>query len=144
MIDKTKKYWTGDSSEDISEYLRLYSEENDIDIKDIICHSCGGNEFNVIADGDESVIQVKCVKCGDEKLLLDSEEYLEDASLKPIKCPVCGRGGTYNVKVGFIRKENGSVKWVYIGNRCTECGVLGSCDDWPIDYEPTEDMEHNI
>lgn len=27
MIDKTKQYWTGNSAEDISEYLRLYSED---------------------------------------------------------------------------------------------------------------------
>ena len=28
MIDTSKKYWTGDNSDDISEWLRLYSEDN--------------------------------------------------------------------------------------------------------------------
>ena len=31
MIDRTKKYWTGDSSEDIEEYLREYSENEHLD-----------------------------------------------------------------------------------------------------------------
>lgn len=42
------------------------------------------------------------------------------------------------MQIGFIRRENGNVKWVYVGNRCIECGTLGSCLDWKIDYEPTD------
>ena len=61
-------------------------------------------------------------------------------TLKKIKL----KSKVYNVKVGFVRRENGSVKWVYIGNRCTACGTLGSYLDWKIDYEPTDEMEQNI
>ena len=50
----------------------------------------------------------------------------------------------HNVKVGFVRRENGSVKWVYIGSRCANCGVLASYLDWKVSYEPTEEMEGNI
>ena len=50
----------------------------------------------------------------------------------------------HNVKVGFVRRENGSAKWVYIGSRCTNCGVLASYLDWKINYEPTDEMESNI
>ena len=45
---------------------------------------------------------------------------------------------------GFIRRDSGSVKWVYIGSRCANCGVLGSFLDWKIDYEPTDETENNI
>ena len=84
MIDKSKKYWTGDCAADIDEWLRLR------------------------------------------------------------KCPVCKSCKEYNLRVGFARRENGSVKWVYIGNRCTGCGTLGSYLDWKINYEPTDEMERNI
>ena len=63
MIDKTKKYWTGDSAEDISEYLRLYSENNDIDVKSVLCRSCGSNCFELRVDQteDANVLYVKQV-----------------------------------------------------------------------------------
>lgn len=144
MIDKSKKYWTGDSAEDIDEYLRLYSEDEGIDVKSVRCHSCGSDSFEIKVDQNEAVIQIKCTECGAEKTLLDCEEFLEDAKPKWKKCPVCKKSKAYNVKVGFTRRENGSAKWVYIGNRCTGCQTLGSYLDWPIDYEPTDEMEKNI
>lgn len=144
MIDTTKKYWSGDTAEDISEYLRMYSKNFDIDIKPVVCHSCGSNSFELKVDQNENVIQVKCTQCTNKKILLDCEEVWEDAKPKLRKCPVCKISKSYNVKVGFIRRENGSVKWIYIGNRCTNCGTLGSYLDWKVDYEPTDEMEKNI
>lgn len=144
MIDKTKKYWTGDSAEDISEYLRLYSEDNSIDIKPVLCHPCGSDCFELRVDQTEDAIEVKCTKCGTKKILLDCNEVWEHAKPRLRKCSVCKTCKSFNVRVGFIRRENGSVKWVYIGNRCTGCGTLGSYLDWKIDYEPTDEMEQNI
>ena len=144
MIDITKKYWTGDSVDDINEYLREYSEVDAIDVKPIICHSCGNDAFELRVDYDEDAIQVKCTKCGTKKILLDCDEVWETASPKLCKCSVCKSNKEYNVRVGFVRRENGSVKWVYIGNRCTKCGVLGSYLDWKVSYEPTDEMENNI
>lgn len=144
MIDKSPKYWTGDTAEDISEYLRLYADNQELDIKPVICHSCGNGVFTLRVDADESVIQVKCTECGEKKILLDGEEFWEDASPRLRKCPVCKVGKSYNVRVGFTRRENGSVKWVYIGNRCTNCKTLGSYLDFKIDYEPTDKVEENI
>ena len=144
MIDKTKKYWTGDSADDISEWLRLYAEDSSLDVKPVLCHSCGDDCFELRVDQTESVIAVKCVKCGTKKILLDCEDFWEDAKPKLRKCPVCKTCKSFNARVGFSRRENGSVKWVYIGNRCTNCGTLGSYLDWKIDYEPTDEMEQNI
>lgn len=144
MIIKGIKSWKGYNQKDIDKYLRIYSEEKDIDIKDVICHKCGNDSFNLIIDQDEGVIQVKCTKCETEKILLDCEEYWEDAEPELQVCPVCNKGESFNVKVGFVRRENGSVKWVYIGNRCTKCKSLGSYLDWKISYEPTTKMEQNI
>ena len=144
MIDKTGEYWVGDKPNDIDEYLRNYSEDEGIDIKPVICENCRNTVFGVLADQDEGAIAVKCQRCGQKKILLDCEEVYEDAEPVQMKCPVCKQGKEYNVKVGFIRRENGSVKWVYIGNRCVNCGALGSFLDWKIDYEPTDEMERNI
>ena len=92
---------------------------------------------------NEDAIQVKCPKCGYKKILLDCEEIWQNAMPRLRKCHDC-KTKEYNIRVGFIRRENGSVKWVYIGNRCTNCGLLGSYLDWKISYEPTDKMEINI
>ena len=144
MIDTTKSYWTGDSAEDISEYLRLYSENENIDVNAVVCHSCGSDSFELKVDQNENAIQVKCAQCATKKILLDCEEVWDEANPKLRKCSIGKKSKAYNVRVGFVRRENGSVKWVYIGNRCTKCGTLGSYLDWKVNYEPTEEMEKNI
>ena len=144
MIDRSKKYWTGDKEGDIAEWLRLYAQDNLMDTKRIICHTCENNSFELNIDQTESAIEVKCTECGTKKILLDCEDVWKDAKPKIRKCNVCKSCRSFNVRVGFQRRENGSVKWVYIGNRCTNCGTLGSYLDWKIDYEPTDQMEQNI
>ena len=144
MIDRSKKYWTGDSAEDISEWLHLYAEEDILDVKPVMCHACGGDSFELRVDQNDGAIQVICTACGTKKILLDCGDIWADAKPKSKKCSVCKTSKSFNVRVGFVRRENGSVKWVYIGNRCTECGTLGSYLDWKIDYEPTDEMEQNI
>ena len=144
MLDKSKEFWTGTSAEDINEWLCEYTEDNSIDVKPVICHSCGKDVFELMVDEYEGFIQVKCTECGTEKILLDCEEILEDAEPSLGTCSICKSSKSYNVRVGFIRRESGSVKWVYIGNRCTKCGTLGSYLDWKVDYEPTDEMESNI
>ena len=60
MIDKSKKYWHGDSADDIDEYLRLYSGVKSIDVKPVLCHTCGSDRFKIWVDEDEAAIQVEC------------------------------------------------------------------------------------
>ncbi len=144
MIDKTKTYWTGDSADDISEWLRLYVGDDTMDVNPIVCHACGCDSFELRIDQDEGAIQVKCTSCGTKKILLDCDDVWANAKPKLRKCRICKTCKSYNVRVGFLRRENGSVKWVYIGNRCTGCGTLGSYVDWKINYEPTDKLEQNI
>lgn len=142
MIDKTGEYWKSDLEEDIDEYLREYSEVPKIDVKPIVCE-CGSSELNLFCEQDEGVLEVECAKCGARKFIADSEEYADEVELERYHCPLCGNP-VYNARVGFQRRKNGSVKWVYIGNRCVKCKVLGSVTDWKIDYEPTDEMERNV
>lgn len=60
------------------------------------------------------------------------------------KCSVCKQCKQFNVRIGFDRRENGDVRWVYEGERCVNCGTLGSFLDWKIDYGPTAEMEQNL
>lgn len=144
MVDKSRKYWYGDCADDIDEFLKEYTEVPNIDIKSVICRSCGSEVLLLRIDSNEEAIQVKCPKCGEKKILLDCEEIWEDANPRLRKCVVCKTSKEHNVKIGFVRRENGDAKWVYIGSRCTDCGVLASYLDWQINYGPTDEMERNI
>ena len=143
MIDTTKEYWTGSEPSDIIEWLRAYTEEDALDVKPVLCSACGCNELRMVGDQDEGALQVVCTSCGAKKLLLDSAEYWKEVSHRTIKCGVC-KAKMHNVAVGFSRRSNGQVRWVWIGERCTQCHTLGSAFDWKIDYEPTDEMEKNI
>lgn len=140
MIDKTGKFRTSDRAEDINEYLKAFADSSALDVKPIIC---GCDTFTIKCDRDEIAIGVKCESCGAEKPIADSVEYWDDADPEDLECPLC-QSRVYNTRVGFRRRKNGSVRWVYIGVRCTQCKALGSPLDRKIDYEPTDEMERNI
>lgn len=143
MIDKTKPFWTGDAADDIAEWLIAYTENPALDVKPVVCRKCGADTFTMRVDRNEGAMQVTCTVCKTKKRLLDSEEVWSDCTPRSVSCRVCKERAN-NVQVGFARRENGDVKWVYIGNRCTGCGTLGSYVDWSIDYGPTDEMEQNI
>ena len=143
MIDKSKTYWVGDSAADIDEYLKAYTDRSDLEVHPVLCDECGSDCFEIEVDQEEGAVLVRCTKCGEEKLLLDSEEYWEDCDPQPGICSVC-EGKEYNIRVGFLRRKNGSIEWIFIGNRCTDCGVLGSYTDWGIDFEPTDWLEEML
>jgi hypothetical protein len=58
-----------------------------------------------------------------------------DADPGDAACP-CG-GEIFNVAVGFALRDDGDVRWVYVGLRCTKDGILGVYADWKIDFSPT-------
>ncbi len=143
MITKYKEYWKGSEADDITEYLKQYSGNPRLDVKDISCRSCDGDVFIINCDADECAIQVKCTRCGKAKFIADSAEYWDDAQPETVTCPICG-GSAYNAKIGFERADSGRIKWIYIGIRCAKCGALGSPLDWSIDYDPDEELDKNI
>jgi len=141
-IDKGKKYWHGDSPEDIIEYLDEYSESEIDKVVITKCRQCSSDIFTFKADSFEGAIEVTCIACKEKRLLLDSEEHWDECEPEEASCPKC-KESQFNVAIGFVHRESGEVKWVYIGNRCAKCGVLGSCGDWKINYSPTDEMENN-
>ena len=139
MIDKSKKYWVGSEASDIDEYLKEYTELPDLEVKPVVC-SCGSKDFTILVDQDEGAVLLKCTHCAEEKYLLDSEEYWSECKPKAGICRLC-KGAEYNVRVGFVRDEDGGVQWIYMGNRCTKCGALGSYVDWGIDEELADTID---
>ena len=118
MIHKCRTYWIGDYAGDIDAYLREYSDEKNIEIKAVICQSCGQDRFFLRTDREECEPRTE-------------------------QCPVC-KNKQYQVRVGLLRRETHDVRHVFIGCRCTKCGTLDAPTDWRINYAPTDDMEKNI
>ena len=136
VIDKSKTWWTSDSASDIETYLREFTADGypAADAIQAVCAGCGCREFNLRLDDEEGVAERTCSEYGTVFVMLDSADYLEDAELEDAACP-CGNE-TFNVAVGFSR-DDGEVRWIYLGLRCTKDGILGCYADWKIDYSPS-------
>jgi len=140
---KTGEYLRGDRAGDIVWYLKEYT---DGDVDDTVlteCKSCGRDAFSINVDDVEGAIEVECSSCNARRRLLDGEERWGDCEPVKVECPECG-STAFNVGVGFAHRQDGDVKWVYIGARCLHCGLLGCPADWEINDGPTDDMERNV
>ena len=115
-----------------------------MDIFPIICQNCDNDHFYVVADDDECVMEVECVACGTKKKMLDSEEFWDECEFIETRvCPYCETGEKFNIRVGFLRRENGDLRKAIFGFRCTDCrGIYTSW--WNFNYGPTADIEKNI
>jgi hypothetical protein len=139
-IDKSDKWWLGESPDDIKEYLEAYTE-NSYPISEfrLAKCQCGGQEFLVEYDSDEGVVRRTCVNCKVKHFVCDSEENYDGGKLKKLKCVEC-KSTSMNIGVGFSLYDDGEVRWLYNGERCSKCGVLGSCNDWKIGYAPSKHL----
>jgi hypothetical protein len=138
-IDRSGTFWTGSERADIAEYLRALTADSYP--ADRVIHAtcaCGNARFRLSVDADEGCAQRTCTSCKQKHLICDSAESWADASAKPVKCP-CG-GKEFDVAVAFSHRDDGSLRWITVGERCTACGVLGAAVDWKIDYEPTHHL----
>jgi hypothetical protein len=138
-IDKSGKWWWGDGPQDLRDYLVAYSEDNCLatEFRLAMC-ACGSLVFSSEIDAHEGVARRKCVGCGIEHFLCDSQEVWDDASPKPWKCGTRCKSREANICIGFaLRDDHQDIRWVYLGMRCTKCGVLGCYAEWKIDYSPS-------
>lgn len=139
-IDKSGKWWVGSSPEDVREYLEAYSADGYkvTEFRNTKC-SCGSSEFRLAADDDEGCAQRTCVSCGKTQFICDSEEYWAGATPEEWKCVECNSTSA-NVGVGFSLYEDGEIRWLYIGERCAGCGVLGCFAGWKVAYSPSKHL----
>lgn len=138
---KRGKHWYGDSQADISAELLRQSLLNEYPAEhfaDAVC-SCGGRGFRLNIDDNEGAAVRVCVSCGDEHPIGDSAEYLDDAELEECECP-CGRN-TFEITVGVSLYEGSEdVRWLYLGCRCSACGLIGCYGDWKNEYEGYQEL----
>jgi hypothetical protein len=102
------------------------------------CADCSGSTFALRVDDIEGYADRRCTTCGQVFQMLDSAEYVDDASPEDVACP-CG-GEEFELAVGYALRKGAGVRWVSIGARCVRDGTLGVYADWKIDYGPTDHL----
>jgi hypothetical protein len=143
-IDKSGEFWRGTDATDLDEYLRHYAVDNYPLGSTVFarCAACAGTEFTVVLDDSEGFASRQCTACPGMVMMLDSAEFADDADLGDAECP-CG-GDVFNVAVGFAFRDDGDVRWIYLGLRCTKDGTMGTYADWKIDYSPTSELLNRV
>jgi hypothetical protein len=143
-IDKSGKWWVGTSPHDIKEFLEAYSAEGygTSEFRQAKC-DCGGDVFELMADDDEGCAKRICTSCGHARFICDSEEYWPDASPEHWKCVECSSTSA-NVGVGFSIYDDGEVRRLYVGERCSVCGVLGCFAGWKVGYSPSKQLLEKV
>lgn len=137
-IDTTGEWWKGSEAADLVEYLKAATvEAYPVDeIRAASCH-CGCGAFQLEVDHYESAARRICAECKSAHMICDSADYWEESEPQEFECVGC-RSRLANVYVGFsIYPEEDAVRWLYIGVRCTGCGILGVFGDWKIGYGPS-------
>jgi hypothetical protein len=136
-IDGSGRWRPGTAAAELDAYLRE-SQAGGYPVARVVHAACarsGGSEFGVRVDDDAGYAERTCHLCGERWVMLDAADVAEDADPGDAACP-CG-GERFDVAVGFALCEDGEVRWVSVGLRCTAGGVLGVYADWKIDYSPS-------
>ena len=148
-IDKSGKFWKGTDAADLDEFVPAFAAGG-YAIERVVhsrCADCDGRTFALRVDDEEGYSDRRCAACGRVFHMLDSAEYIDDASPEECACP-CG-GEKFELAVGYamtdVANADGSaagreVKWVSIGARCVQDGTLGVYASWKIDYGPTDHL----
>ena len=138
-IDTSGKWWKGSAAEDLHEYLSALSSSS-YPVHEFRLARCGCGElrFKLEVEQDEGIAKRTCTQCNVEHMICDSAEHHEPGQrLKKFRCITC-KGGIANIAVGFsLYEDKQAVRWLYVGNRCAACGILGSMVDWKVGYEPS-------
>jgi hypothetical protein len=144
-IDRSSKWWRGSDAADVHEYLKLYKAEGYPLHETRLCKCvCGSIEFGLKADRNGGCAERTCAACEAKHLICDSAEYWEDAEPQNWQCTECG-WQICNLGVGFslYDEEGGAardVRWISVGERCANCGILGCYVDWKVGYGPSHHL----
>ena len=145
-IDTSGEWWKGTKPTDIQEYLKAYSSDSGYKAEEFAISkcSCGSLEFELEADDNQGAAKRICLKCKKEHFICDSEEYWDDVEPENWECIECGSHVT-NIGVGFsLYPEDKEIKWLYLGVRCTICGILGCFAGWKVGYTPSRHLIKNV
>lgn len=125
-------------SAELTAFLREAGDGRLVKIAPSVCGGCDGRVFLVFVDDVEGGAERECTGCGSRAFIADSAEFWEDADPGAAGCP-CG-SEEFEAAVAFSLTDDGSVRWVSVGLRCHQDGVVGVYADWKIDYSPTDHL----
>jgi len=144
-LTKRGEFWFGKEAKDIHEFLKMYSE-NGYKVEEFRLASCkcSGQVFLLYADDTEGAAKRVCVACDHAHFVGDSEEYWDEADPDMFACPEC-EGEHSNIGVGFaFYQSSEDIRWLYVGCRCVDCGLVGVFADWKIDYSPSKQLLEQV
>jgi len=143
-IDRSGTWWVGSEAQDLESYLRALVDAEDgypVEAFRLARCKCGSELFELKLDRDQTAAQRTCLACGSQHFVCDSEEVWEGDLVETCTCIEC-RSTQANLGCGFALREDGEVRWIYLGVRCATCGILGCYADWQIrDGDSTHLME---
>ena len=130
----------GDSQEDIPEALKRYGSDNSVPtmFADAVC-ICGSRPFGLEVDEEQGVAVRVCVACSLAHPMADSAEYLDVASLESCECLCDAR--RFELTMGLaLYEDSEDVRWLYIGARCSVCGLVGCYGDWKNEFPGYQEL----
>jgi len=142
-IDMSGTYWVGTEAADIDEYLRALTADGYP--ADRFVHPkcrCGIDLFRLHVDAEEGAACRTCARCRSPHFICDSEEAWDAGEPTEVVCP-CGLK-FFELAVAFSHRDDGTVKWITVGQRCSGCGILAAAVDWKIDYSPTSHLYDQV
>ena len=135
-LHKLGRWFYDDSQADIRDELTRFGKLNEYiptQFADAKC-LCGSTVFGLKIDENEGAAVRICVACSKSHPIGDSDEYLEEANLEECACP-CGEG-KFKVTVGLhLYDGSEDVRWLYLGCRCSVCGITANYADWKNEFE---------
>src|SRR5579862_5259845 len=135
-LRKRGAYRFGDGPDDLHVEIKRYSllvgyqAEH---FSDCVC-ACSNRLFKLALDEAQGAAVRQCIVCNAEHPIADSEEFLADATLEETECP-WGKNGV-ELSLGVSLYENSeAVRWLYVGCRCSQCGLVAVYGDWKNEFE---------
>jgi len=49
-----------------------------------------------------------------------------------------------HIGIGFSLYDDGEIRWLYVGERCATCGILGCFAGWKIAYSPSKQLLEQV
>ncbi|MEG2278746.1 MAG: hypothetical protein RSC37_01810 [Comamonas sp.] len=130
-LTKKGEFWYGTTSGDTQAELRNYSVANRHEAVRFASSKCdcGCRTFALQTDEEAGVAIRTCSDCGQEHLMGDSADYVEEATPEAHQC-VC-ENEVFELMSGVsVYKGTHDVRWYYIACHCVECNLVGVFADW--------------
>lgn len=144
-IEHIGQWWYGSEARDIETYLRaLTAPARTVnEVRPVLC-ACGSSLFHVDFNPEAGGARRVCVLCRNAQFIGNAQEFWEEERASRLVCPICN-SQDFNLAIGFcLYEDRRGVQWIYLGERCAWCHILGSCPDWEIGYTPSLELLEKV